>query len=786
MGQKRRASPRKIRASAEFPTTLQLPGTIRIRATAGGKPDSLPRIKMVANTGRPMRLPGFPHPVVIDMEGARFDQDSTPFLIDHKRDLRLGYSDKQGIDKANSQIVAEGPASGTSKTARLFIADARKGFPFQASIGADILKGAIVAKGDTARINGKVFKGPIIHAQATLIRELTGTVLGADSKTSTRIAAILQRGAPNRGNAIMFEEWLEATFGKTATTFSRSQLAKLKTHHASLEAAEADDDDDVDDDDAGEGAGGAGGKLAKTKPATRVRAGRGGRGTQPADGDGDDDDADPDETPLEKRRRIEASEMERVDSIKALFGHYETVQSVLGDDGKQVIKAGTFKAKAIREGMTADEVELRLVKATYAGGGNDGPAIHFKAPVEGEVYAEALAVAVARDRFGMLPKVEARGRQYGYEELFSEQALEASELKDVRNPSLHQLMANAIQAADGLPYSGDRKSDDFYKAYVGACKKIRAAGAGPFSTLTVDSVLENVGNKMLEQRFAMQNVVWPLIAAMKPLNDFKPHALYRMDENLGFIEVGPTGELTHGQLTDTKKTVQAGTHGRIISLSRQHRRNDDLDAFRQIINGLAEGWAWAVEAALARLLLANTGSALFDTPNTIDDDFGLPGLEVAERVFMDTVGSNGKPQQFSPDRVLVGTQDGLKAKDIFGKSSLLASSANNSQIFVENSFQNKYLPITWPYISNTAIRDPKGKVISASVDSDRWYMFCNPDLLAALIVGLLDGRRVPFIESDETSFDTPGGMQWRGYGDFGVAYGSPQGAVLSTGDATSA
>ena len=188
-------------------------------------------------------------------------------------------------------------------------------------------------------------------------------------------------------------------------------------------------------------------------------------------------------------------------------------------------------------------------------------------------------------------------------------------------------------------------------------------------------------------------------------------------------------------MTDTKKTVQAETEGRIIALTHQQQRNDDLDAFRQILIGLVEGSAWAIESAVYTLLLANTGSFFGSgNKNLTDVDLSIAGYTAAEQLFTDQVSGKGKPIMSQPDRVLVGTQDGQLAQDLYGKSGLLAVDTNSSQVFVENPHRGKYEVIKTPYLNNTAIRTPDGLAIS-NQDSDRWYMLGPPDLAAAIILG---------------------------------------------------
>jgi hypothetical protein len=766
------ANQARKRPQNDLPSELLFAGKLDIHAAEKDKADGLPTFSLLANTGAPMEVNGWPYPVVVDLPGAKFVKASSPVLMHHNRRLRLGHTTKQEITTGRKgKVTAEGVVSSTSKTAKLYVADSKNGFPFEVSLGARVMEAEFLEAGETAQVNDRTVKGPVYIARETLIRELTVDVLGADSKTTAKIAATQK----TQGNPTMFEEWLKA-MGLDSETLTDEQRGKLEASYKDAEKAKK-----------------AAAKLkasGKTggKPPKKITA------SDPEDGDLEDDDDDDDVSPLAKRRNVEAAESERVDGIRTLFARYAEVDMVQPDpngDNPKTVKAATFKANAIRQGLSVSDVELVLLRASMPGGAGEGPAIHVKVPFEGEIFSEALSCAVARDCFGMPASFKKDGREYGYEHQFSEKALSASEHRRIRHPSLHYMMDLVIQAAEGTPYSGNRKSNDFAMAYVEAAIKLQGGprrkldASGPFSTLTVNYIFENVANKLLEQRFAMQASTWQEIVRIKNLTDFKPHTLYRLDENLGYLKVGPSGELKHGGLTDSKKTVQAETFGRLIALTREHQRNDDMDAFQQIITGLVEGSAWAIESAVYTLLLANSGSFFHaDNKNLIDDDLSIGGISRAEETFMNQVSASGKPIVSQPDRLLCGTQDGVLASDIFGKSALLASDTNGSQVFQENPHKGKYRVVKTPYLNNTAIRTPDGQAISGQ-SSDLWFLFGNPNLAAAIILGAVDGRIVPFIESSETSFDTLG-MQWRGYHHIGVAQGDTQGAVMSSGDAESA
>ena len=123
----------QIQCSAEFETE--------------GK-DSLPRFRIRANTGQPMQVGGFGDPVIISMEGVKFRQSKIPIIADHADftiDKRIGHTDSNLKESINgSQINVEGILSSTTQFAQEIAADLKNGFPFEASVGAIIVKGSFL------------------------------------------------------------------------------------------------------------------------------------------------------------------------------------------------------------------------------------------------------------------------------------------------------------------------------------------------------------------------------------------------------------------------------------------------------------------------------------------------------------------------------------------------------------------------------------------------------------------------------------------------------------------
>ena len=729
--------------------SLMFDAEIDIKAAASD--GDAPTFTLIANTGTPMQVSTYYHPVVVDLTGAKFAKKKTPVIMDHDTSKRIGFTTEQTIEA--TRITAKGKAVSASDIAKEFVGDAKAGFPFQVSIGATVQEVERIGEGETVEVNGKKFKGPLTVARKSTIRELSVTVLGADGNTSAKVAA---KHVNSGENEMKFAEWLKA---KGFPEESKLDAATLKACRAMFEAKIK------------ASSGGDDSQEPPPVPASGNRTGPSGQPPIQAKAPEFDEDA--------YNKKLAATQ-KRIDKINDLFASYSDVKKVTLEDGGKEVSISDFKASAIGDGLDPRDVELALIRASRPG--PVGPAVHVTPDVEGPVYAEAIACALLRDQMGLKASFKgADGKEYGYEKQFNEKALEASDDRRIRGMSLHQLLDITIQAATGSPFPGRRNSDEFIAAAVDANRTLKASGSGPFSTLTVTNVLENVANKKLLARFQMHPTRWQSIAKTHNLNDFKPAALYRLEENLGYLKVGSTGELKHGTLSDSKRTVQAETYGRIIGLSRQHLRNDDMRAFDQILNGLADGAAWALESEVATMLLSLiTGGTFFSASNgnKIDLDLSIPGLTAAEQAFMDQVGAAGQPIMVgSPDRLLVGTQDSVLVAQLNSQSKVVSTTMAGG--FENNPHAGKWGSVVWPYLSNTGLRKPDGKAFTGQ-NANQWLLLANPMMASVVEVGLLDGRAVPFIEQAESSFDTLG-IQMRGYHDFGVAQGDPEAGVLSTG-----
>jgi phage major head subunit gpT-like protein len=187
---------------------LKATTTVSFEAAKGDAAPTLPRFRMVANTGNPMLVAGWKFPVVVDFAGLNIPTQNRPIRKDHDEAQGVGHTDMVGVE--DGEIVAAGVVSRDTEAAREFVISGKNGFPWQASIGASVDKVEFIKEGDKVVVNGKTFDGPLNVARATTLGEISVVDLGADDNTSTRIAASVPSSTRKGADSMDFEKWLEA------------------------------------------------------------------------------------------------------------------------------------------------------------------------------------------------------------------------------------------------------------------------------------------------------------------------------------------------------------------------------------------------------------------------------------------------------------------------------------------------------------------------------------------------------------------------------------------------
>ena len=169
-----------------------------IEAANGAKP----KVMGIAYSGGKMNLPGWKHPVVVDLAGMDIP-DTVPLLTNHenKTDSRVGIisaSIKDNALEISGEIVSD------SKDAQDIVAQGKAGADWQLSIGADVKECELVKSSRT--VNGQEIEGPFYHVTKSTLREVSVVAVGADAHTSMKVTAQFNLSKNNIEGESMTEE----------------------------------------------------------------------------------------------------------------------------------------------------------------------------------------------------------------------------------------------------------------------------------------------------------------------------------------------------------------------------------------------------------------------------------------------------------------------------------------------------------------------------------------------------------------------------------------------------
>jgi hypothetical protein len=291
-------------------------------ANADG-PAKLPTFDMLAYTGGPIRPSGWynDEPIIIDIESMNI-RPKVPIDVGHGTDI--GHTTAVEKTPGNSRLKAKGVLSCFDPTSddeeavlcRTVIRKSKADFPFGASVDVSALRSKIeyIAAGQTVKVNGKTWPGPVSVARGATLKKIAvlSQTTAADSNTTTNIAA--QQRSDKMDPE--FVKWLKAQGLPEAP--AAEQLVGLQ----------------------------AAWTASKTKPAPTIPV------ATPVDLTAQA------QASLEEDRRVKAKERNRVDAIEKLCGKPEYLNLVMQHEGKEV----SIKSHALDTGLSEAETALHCVR----------------------------------------------------------------------------------------------------------------------------------------------------------------------------------------------------------------------------------------------------------------------------------------------------------------------------------------------------------------------------------------------------------------------------------------
>lgn len=261
------------------------------------------------------------------------------------------------------------------------------------------------------------------------------------------------------------------------------------------------------------------------------------------------------------------------------------------------------------------------------------------------------------------------------------------------------------------------------------------------STSDFPFLLGDVAQKSLRRGYEESPEVFDQFTRAVTLTDFKPTSLAGLGRfsNLDMIPEG--GEYKYGTFNDAGYPLKLATYGKLFSITRQAIINDDLNALSDVPRKMGQAARRTVGNAVFALLTDNPtlddGKALFHAdrknliaPGSTITTESVDGMRVLMAVQKDADGNTVRvPLKY----LVVPVGLGGAARTVLASEFEVGSSARNNTTpnIVRNGFE--------------VVEDPR----LDAADPRAWYGVADPAFFDGLVVGYLDGRQEPYLESKQ-------------------------------------
>jgi hypothetical protein len=701
---------------------------------------SVPSFTMQAYSGGALRQWWSVDPIVVDLAGVKLHAGTLAILRDHDSRRAVGHAMPEGVSIGPRAIVATGYISGAGDDAREIIESSRRPeqlrFPWKASIGLRIHRMEKVDAGETVTVNEQTFTGPVRIVRAGSLSEISFVAIGEDASASATVAAQHSTGK-HGGPHMNFEAWLKAQ-GFDPEQLTDEQTTSLKA----IWEAQGKTEDEADQDE---------------PPAQPVTA------AAQVDLEAVSRDV------RQAARTARAEELSRQASIEQLCGaaHRDIAARAIAEDWDEtrteleVLRASRPQASMVNTNHS-DVAPARIVEASLCLQSCAGLALSGQiTPGAGADDGELERIARAQDS---IRAMLLRG--------FDEATLEAADKQYRGGIALQELL---LEAARANGFTGRRIGGNLREVLHYAMPVDPIGIRADFSTFSLPGILSNVANKNLLAGFLTVEQTWRAICRIRSVRDFKRITSYRMIGAFEYEEVGPGGELKHGELGEESFGNQARTYGKMFSITRTDIINDDLGALIATPQHIGRGGGLKFNDVFWTDFMDNDAFFTAERSNYLtgaDTALGIDGLTQAETVFLNQTDPNGNPANVEPAILLTPNALATDARNLMQSSQLRDPSATKKTP-TNNPHAGKWSTLRSSYLSN-----PK----YAGHSTKAWYMLANPNVVPVIEVCFLNGKQEPTVETAAADFNVLG-IQMRGFHDFGMEKQEHRGGVKSKGEA---
>jgi HK97 family phage prohead protease len=294
------------------------------------------------------------------------------------------------------------------------------------------------------------------------------------------------------------------------------------------------------------------------------------------------------------------------------------------------------------------------------------------------------------------------------------------------------------------------------------------------STSDFPILLSGLNRQILLAAYNAAPDTWRSFCLIGSVADFRPYRRLRFGTLSNLDSLAENGEYKNKKLNDAEyESIEAGTKGNLINLSRKMIINDDLSGLSRLTSMLGRAAARTIETDVYALFALNSGNG-----PTLQD-----GNPLFHSSHGNIAGTAAAPTVASFDAIRtqmkqIKDQDGNDYLDIMpaiwlGPTALgsTARTVNDAQYDVDlsNKFQ---VPNRSKGMFGTMIDSPR-------LSGNAWYAMADPANEPVFEVVFLDGNQSPYLES-EIGFDVDG-IRWKIRHDYGTGAIGHRGIIKNAG-----
>ena len=284
------------------------------------------------------------------------------------------------------------------------------------------------------------------------------------------------------------------------------------------------------------------------------------------------------------------------------------------------------------------------------------------------------------------------------------------------------------------------------------------------STAVIPTIVSNVANKYIAERFANDDAVSIIrkITKAKTVNDFKTNTGARLAAGGAFQKIAEGAEIPLGNISDASYTFKADMYGQRFGITRQMIINDDLGLLMDLVDNMISNGTDALVDTFVAAINAADGSGFFASGNSnVNTSTIIPssaGYKAMNELFAAMTDDKGRKTQIMPKFILCPAGLISDAQEMYVSTEFRDTTASKVR-GTRNIYAGSYEPLQLNYL-----------------DASEWYAFADPQRIPAFVASYLFGRQMPTILPTQTQYSDLSQMMV-GYFDFGIDEAMPQGAV---------